>query len=306
MKKLFFSFFIIFFVLNILYGEKFTINVVYVMKNKAVEEILKGVEEVLSSNNIEASFNILSLDNNKSIADIISSIRNYKPNLIIALGTDIVKALKGKINDIPIFYSMVYSEDLDLLHDNNFTGIFLDIPARYKIDIIRKFSNNVKKFGFLYSENSKKEFEDLSRVCSEFNIDLISDKIDDLKEFSPKLSNIFSKKVDIFLIGVDYNIYFPQSIKLLLKKSYESKIPVIGLSRNFTEAGCLFSIEADYFDIGKNLGSMICRYLNGEKISSIKPTNPKNLNVTTNLTVSKMLGIEVPERFIKDSREVFK
>jgi putative ABC transport system substrate-binding protein len=235
-------------------------------------------------------------------AAIFSKINAEKPDLMLTVGEDALKAAKDNIKGVPIVFTMVFNSKA--MMDDNTTGILLDISPEMKITGVKKVLPRTKTIGLLYSPNSLASFEDIKAECDRRGITLNSKLVSDDAGFTGALSAVFSGS-DCFIVILDPKIYFSQTLKFLLLESIKQKVPVIGLSSFYTKAGAIASFDCDYKDLGKQAGEIASRIIAGEKPSTIKPVRPRKYKFSINLVTAEKDGIVIPPDVVKEAAEVF-
>ena len=236
---------------------------------------------------------------------IIRQILTETPNLVLAIGPQATMLADKEINKIPLIFSMILS--YREFNNSNFTGVYLDVPARIKLEYIKKILPDTERIGVIYSSTSDPVFNKILIECNEMKYKLISRKVNSGKEFKDAFKDI-SEVIDSFLMIPDTRVYFSQSVKYLLLEGIRKKLPVIGLSSSYTKAGAFASLESDYYESGKKAGTIALRIINGTKpisIEPIEPIEPDHIKLSINLLVAERLGILIPSHIIEESSEVF-
>mgnify|MGYP000430428857 CR=1 FL=1 len=233
---------------------------------------------------------------------IIQQILTENPDLVLTIGPQATILAEKEIRKIPVIFSMIlnYRE----INNSNSTGVYLDVPARVKLNYIKKILPDAKRVGVIYSSKSSHVFNDIFMECNKMNYKLIGKKVSTSKEFKNAFKEI-SGKIDSFLMIPDTKVYFSQSVKYLLLEGIRRKLPVIGLSSTYTKAGAFASLESDYYESGKQAATIALKIINGSKPASIKPIDPVHVKLSINLLVAERLGILIPSHIRKESSEVF-
>lgn len=233
---------------------------------------------------------------------IYLQIKNEKPDIVFTIGTKASKLAKEKIKDIPVVFCMVL--DPSAIIDLNITGVSMDIPPMMKLKQVKEILPDVKSIGMVYSPKTISRYEEVSQACKELGFQLISWEIDSGKEIPDVLKEI-SRRIDLFLMIPDAEIYFLKSVEYLLLESLRKKVPVVGLSSYYTKAGALISFDCDYKGLGRQAGEIALRILKGEKSANIQSSGPRQLNFSLNLFTAERLDIRIPPPIIKKASEVF-
>ncbi|MBU1486777.1 ABC transporter substrate-binding protein, partial [bacterium] len=234
--------------------------------------------------------------------EVFSKIRSERPDVVFTLGTRASKLAKEGLEYLPVVFSMVL--DPGMIVGPNITGVSLDIPAGMKLKEVKRILPDIKRIGLIYSPGTISKYREISQVCRELDLQLITRKIDDRKDLPGALKGI-SRQIDCFLMIPDPKIYFPKSVEHLLLESLRRKFPVIGLSSFYTKAGALISFDCDYKDLGRQAGEITLKILDGEKPANIQPQKPRKIKFSLNLLAAQRLDIKIPSAIVEEASEVF-
>lgn len=234
---------------------------------------------------------------------VIQQILAENPDLVLVIGPQATMLAMEKIKKIPVIYSMVL--DWREINNPNFTGVYMNVPVRIKLEYLRKILPDAKRIGVIFSSKFDPVVNQILIDCNEMKYQLFARKVNSGKEFKDAFTDICGK-IDLFLMVPDTKIYFKQSVKYLFLEGIRRRLPIIGLSSAFTKAGALASLESNYYESGKLAGSMALKIINGTKPNSILPIKPEHAKLSINLLVAERLGILIPAHIIEESSEVFR
>lgn len=275
--------------------EQAAVAVIFSSEIEQYQQAWEGFKEFLGRKRVTLRISEYNLKE-KQPEEICSKINSEKPDLVFTLGSAASKLAKEKIGNIPILFCMVL--DPEAVVGLNITGVSMDIPARLKLENIRRVLPDVQKIGLIYSSKLTKQYEEILQVSRESGFQIIGTEIASGKELSSALEEM-SNQIDCFLMIPDAEIYFPQSVKYLLLESLRNKFKVVGLSSFYTKAGALVSFDCDYKDLGLQAGGIALRIFDGEKPNDIKPVIPEKIKISINLITAERLGVQIPKDIIK-------
>jgi len=281
--------------------EAVTISVISSSDLNPYKQTLEGLKEYFADKGVYLKL----LEYNLKMDEpdqIIQQIFQEKPDIVYTIGTNATKLAKEKIKNTQIVFSMVLHSETFI--NSNVVGVSLNIPAKIKLENIRRILPSVKRIGVIYSSKSTKLFEEVHKASKEIGFQLISKHINSKNKFSKLLKDI-SSEVDCFLVIPDTEIYIPQTISHLILKGLRKGFAVIGLSSFHTKAGALVSFEGDYFDMGRQAGGIALRIVNGEKFTHSQLTMPEKTKFSLNIRVAERLKIDIPSKELKEASEVF-
>ena len=278
------------------------IVVVLSYQNNNFEATLRKYFQYLDKNNVSYSvtkFN-LSADNPEKV---IAEIRNRKPEIVLAVGTNAFNLLKDKIAETPIVFSYCYVNANAELNTNLY-GVRLNIPAKKQLEMLKKVAPSKKRVGVFYSKNSTEFYKEIKEACEMQGFQLISQEIQSDRDFASSVMEI-GKKIDCFLIIPDSGLFFVQSLKYLFLESLRQKFMVIGLSSYFTKAGAMMSLECDYDELGNQEGELTVRILKNETQGIERAQGAQKLKYSINVLVAERLDVKINASITDDANEIF-
>ena len=283
-------------------ADRIVVSVVYSSDIDPYQQCWDGFKSYLAEKNVALWVSKYSLKE-QSPEKIIPQISAEKPQIIFALGTKAQRMARLSFRTIPIVYALVLEpEDVK---DPMMTGVLMDIPAKMRINEIRRICPDRKRFGIIYSEESATKAVEIVQYCYEIGLTITARKVVSEKELPDALTELVKKKIDCFIMVPDTKIYFPQSVKYLLQESLKNKFPVVGLSRFYTKDGALLSFDCDYKDLGQQAGEITVQILNGSKPEAIKPVNPRKVDISINTVMADKIGLSISPDIIREATYVY-
>lgn len=234
---------------------------------------------------------------------LIQHVLSEKYQLVFAIGPDAARIAKEKFRNMPVVFAMVLNPNP--LVDRNVTGVSLEIPARAKLEKIKKFLPAARRIGVVYSRASAAQYREVVQGGKAVGFQVVGREVDSGKEL-PKAFGEMAQQIDLFLMLPDTKVFFPKSIEYLLVEALKNKVPVIGLAASYTRAGALISFEADYRDVGRQAGEMALKIIEGAKPANIEPAAPRRIKSSVNLAVAERLGIKFDPPAMREAGEVFR
>ena len=225
-------------------------------------------------------------------ADAVTSIKEKRPELVLAIGGDALSAAK-KIRSIPIVYTMVLNPLSRLSGEENIRGVSMNIPPKQQLRALLRALPQVKTVGLLYDPDRTGPFVKEARVAAlGMGITLVAREIHDPKD-APSLIMDMRGKIGAFWMLPDITVITPQTVEFLLLFSLENTIPLLAFSEKYVELGAFMSTDIDAFDMGRQAGEIANRILSGVDLRSVQHVGARRLVVSTNLMVARKLGITV-------------
>lgn len=230
-----------------------------------------------------------------------------KKDLIIAVGTDAVKACTLETKTVPVVGVGMFSQGSNNFFDNsyNLAGIS-DMPA--VLNQIRMASKvfSLKTVGIIFNPKDEKAVLQLNmlRNASEKKGIHIYEVAFDETEYAARQVEKFSGHADAVYIPADETVlkFFDEIVKRLMKLG----IPVIGENAEMVRRGALLSISAEYYRMGFSGGRIASELLDGKKkpyeIGITKQIDPDWI---VNMSVAKALKKELPYDVWQKARKLY-
>jgi putative ABC transport system substrate-binding protein len=233
--------------------------------------------------------------------DVAKAIREAKPDIILAIGTDSLIRVK-KIKDIPIVYLMVPNPQNVISEEENITGVSMNIPPHNQLAPLKDVLPGIKRVGLLYNPERTGFFVKKARLAaSSMGIELLAKEVHSPKDV-PALVNNMKGEINAFWMMPDTTVITPETAEFLLLFLFENKVPILAFSDKYVEMGALLSIEVDAFDSGKQAGEMAHKILSGTNIKKVPETDPRKAVLSINLKIAKKLGITISKDIINKAR----
>lgn len=221
--------------------------------------------------------------------NIFREIRSFKPDVILAVGTDALLGLKA-IKDIPIVYAMVSNPESIPFAGTNITGVSMNITPEKQLSLLQEAFPDLQRIGLLYNPLKSGRFVEKARTSSrDTPIKIIVKEIHHPKDVPLKINSL-KDKVDLFWMIPDSTVFSPETAEYLFLFSSENKIPVVTFSEKYLSMGAIMCLAIDARDIGRQAGEMAEKILSGAKVADIPSVDARKANVTVDLITAKKLG----------------
>jgi putative ABC transport system substrate-binding protein len=270
------------------------------------QDALTGFKDQLSKNGISSELEVVQLEGEISkAAGAVEKVRSGGVDLVLALGSVAAGSVVGKAGEVPVVLGLVL-EAGDVKGKGQVTGVTLDIPTDAVLQSIGRILPGMKKVGVLHSPGrTQGKVESAASTARSLSFTLYSEKVEKPTDI-PVALEALAKKVEVLWGIHDDMVYNPQTAKQILLFCVQNKIPFVGLSDAWVKAGALFSVDADYREMGVQCAEMAGSILKGQKASTIPIVGPRKLNYSLNLKTAQHLKIEVPTPVAQGAFEVYK
>ncbi len=262
-----------------------------------------NVSLVLSDNTppyrqFSAAFNKALAANNADVtviesqADAPPTSGSTKIDLIIAVGA---KATEFALTDssTPQLSVMIPRTAYETLHETSSakrsakaaSAIYLDQPWDRQMHFIQVALPKHSIVGMLYSPDTHIVLPRLPRGMS-LNVKSVSAT----ESLFAALENILASS-DVLLVIPDSEIYSSSNVRNILLASYRQKVPLVGISQAYVNAGALCAIFSAPEQLAAQVVETIISFASGGKLP--EPQYPASFSIGVNQQVARSLGIEM-------------
>ena len=100
-------------------------------------------------------------------------------------------------------------------------------------------------------------------------------------------------------------IYFA-NIKQIIDLSIKHRIPVVGTTSSYTNAGALMSYEPNEPDLWRRAASYVDKILKGAKPADLPVQQATKFEFVFNLKAAQQIGLTIPVRVLERANRVIK
>ena len=246
------------------------------------------------------------------LAELSAELVAQKPNLLLAVGGDVIKPLfeaskgdipiVGGVSDSPMRAGMAVSLARP---SRNFTGItFLtDEMAAKRIELLKEVAPDAKRVAVIFNpQHFDDEVTFARRGAESLGIQLTTHPISDAADLDAALHAVTASGADSLLI-ISSRLTSIVAAKIA-EYGREGRIPVIASWREFVASGALLSYGPSRILEAKRLAGYVQKVLNGEKPADLPIEQPIKFELVINLKTAKAIGLTVPPSLLARADEV--
>jgi putative tryptophan/tyrosine transport system substrate-binding protein len=236
------------------------------------------------------------------LAGLASELVAQKPNLLLAVGGDVIKPLfdasKGGIpivggcSDSPIRAGIAESLARP---SKNFTGItFLtDEMAAKRMEFIKEVAPNSRRVAVIFNpQHFDDEVTFARRGAQSLGIELTTHPINSAADLDPALRAASAESAEsLFIISSRLTGILAANIA---QYGQERRLPVIASWREFATSGALLSYGPSRIFEAKRLVGYVQKVLNGAKPADLPIEQPVKFELVINLKTARALGLNLP------------
>jgi putative ABC transport system substrate-binding protein len=227
------------------------------------------------------------------------SLAKAQPVVAVAVGNGAAAALDHAAPaELTILYTVVLASDLESEGSQSRryrAAITIDLPPEALLSEVAKLFPGKLRIGVIrgpaQNEAYMKTFEQAARrnglVPEVVNCDRPRDLVEDFLKLKAR--------ADLVWCPPNAQLYNSATLKPLLIASLTNRLPIIGFSEQFVQAGALLGGFADFPDVGRQTAALATRVARKEGVSAREPA--RRFRFAYNQRVARMLGLRavIPE-----------
>jgi putative ABC transport system substrate-binding protein len=236
------------------------------------------------------------------LAGLASELVAQKPDLLLAVGGDVIKPLfnaskgaipiVGGVSDSPMRAGIAESLARP---GKNFTGItFLtDEMAAKRMEFLKEVSPNARRVAVIFNpQHFDDEVTFARRGAQSLGLELTTHPINSAADLDPALRAASAQGAEsLFIISSRLTGILAANIA---QYGQERRLPVIASWREFADSGALLSYGPSRVFEAKRLAAYVQKILNGAKPTDLPIEQPVKFELVINLKTAKALGLNVP------------
>ncbi len=266
----------------------------------------KGYEE---GKNIEVDYQNAQGEQPTALA-ISQDFVNSKKDLIFAIATSSAQAAYNATKEIPIIITAV-TDPVDAgiaksfeKSETNVTGTSDGVPIGPQLEILTKVLPQAKTIGVVYNTseaNSILQVKLLTEAATAMGLTVKEVGVSSLNDVTSVLPTAL-EGIDVLYTPTDNTIASAYSI--IVKLATDQKVPVFCAEDAGVKAGGLISAGLDYYQLGRETGTMAVQLIEGKKPQELPISTMKNPVVVINEATATALGITFPADILETAKKV--
>jgi putative ABC transport system substrate-binding protein len=274
-------------------------------------QIDRSLKEALAQNGLVEQRNInivyrFANGNSAQLSPLADELVALKPNILVGIGGDVVKALVeaskggipvvGGVSDNPIRAGLA---DSLARPGKNFTGVtFLtDEMAAKRMELLKEVMPSAKGVSVIYNpQHLDDELAFARRAAESLAIELSPHPIVHEDELDPALRSVTTNQTDaVFVIASRLTNLLSDK---LAQFGLQEKVPVIAAWREFTTNGALLSYGPDRIVQAKRIAEYVQKVLNSAKPADLPIEQPTKFELVVNLKTARTIGMTISREFL--------
>jgi ABC-type uncharacterized transport system substrate-binding protein len=201
-------------------------------------------------------------------------------DLIVTLSTPCLQAVANanKQRRVPHVFGLVTDPRQSgvgvgadpLEHPAHLVGVGTMQPVAESFRIAKQCNPKLMKLGVVWNPaeiNSEINTRLARDACRELQIELLEANAENTLAVKQAAASLIARDVDAFWIGGDVTVL--AAIDVMIRAAKQAGVPVFTCIPGNAAKGTLFDVGANYYEVGRTVGNMSARVLNGTSIAKI-------------------------------------
>lgn len=180
-----------------------------------------------------------------------------------------VKQIFGVVAD-PLAAKVGISPTNPMVHPKWMAGIGSMMPANEIMEQARAFNPLLRKFGLPWNPsqaNSERYTKMAREVAKKMGVELVEGSVDSATVVGEVTGSLVARGADVILVLGDLTVM--TAIDSVVAEARKGKIPVMSVIPDTVTSGALYAAGPDYHQIGRQMGELGARILQGEDPATI-------------------------------------
>src|SRR5215211_1465653 len=240
------------------------------------------------------------------LAELASELVAQKPDMLLAIGGDVIKALfdasksgipiVGGVSDNPVRAGIAASLARP---GKNFTGVtyLTDEMAAKRIELLKEAAPDAKRVAVIFNPlHLDDELTFARRGAESLGINLTSHPINNIADLDAALRAASASGADsLFVIASRLlNVVGAK----IAQYGREQRLPVTAPWREFVASGCLLSFGPSRVYEATRIADYVEKVLKGAKPADLPIEQPVKFELVINLKTAKAIGLTISESFL--------
>ena len=231
-----------------------------------------------------------------------AKVRAKRPDLVLAVGTNALSAVKS-IPDIPILYLMVPYPETVTAGRANTTGVEMIFSPEQQLAAFLQVIPRLKRIGLIYDPRRNSALaRRIMAAADKRGILVIEEQTEDCRQVHRLLDKLVGR-IDAFWMLPDHTVTTPETVEAILLFSLENRVPVLTFSEKYLKRGATVAVTFDPYTMGERAGEMAREIIGNPGSSRLPTAAPATVKISVNHIVAGKLGLTVDDPTNKDVRE---
>ena len=247
------------------------------------------------------------------LTELAAELAKLNPDVIFALGGDVVPAAQRATKTIPIV--MWASNDpvqagivASLAHPGgNITGItlILDELAGKRLELLKELAPRISRVAVLWNpDHADPEFREIQSAAKAMKVRLQSLEVRRGEDFDGQFDAATKAKSQALIVVSSRLINFQR--QRVFDYAAKNRIPLVGDWGPWASGGALMSYGPNTDEMARRVAAHVDKILKGVKPLDIPVERPTKFELVINLNAAKLIGLTIPQSVLYRADQVIK
>jgi putative ABC transport system substrate-binding protein len=244
---------------------------------------------------------------------LATEVVSLRPDVIVASGTQAIRAAKRATSAIPIVMTTSsYPDKIGLVDSlsrpgGNVTGLSNVGPelSGKKLELLKEIAPKASRVAVVFNPASEVEplvVQELSAMAPALSLEIESVEVRSPDDFSAAFAALSPSRLHALLaLGNPINF---RGRRLIADFAVKNRLPSIYDERLFVEAGGLLSYAPSFIDAFHRAATYVDKVLKGQKPADLPIEQPTKFELVINLKTAKALGLSIPPSLLLRADQV--
>jgi ABC-type uncharacterized transport system substrate-binding protein len=221
------------------------------------------------------------------------------PLVVVSVGVEAARRVAQSNPSAPILHTLVpratIAEILQRTRNGKPAGtrdsaIYLDQPLGRRLDLIRAALPRHRRLAVLLGPTSQFLTGELRTAAAERGFQVALTALSKREQLLPALEDLLDDN-DVLLSVADPLVYNSETIHHVLLTTYRYRVPVLGLSKAYVDAGALLAVYSTPEQIGQQVAQVLAALTRAGGHVLPAPAYPRQFQVSINRRVAASLDL---------------
>jgi putative tryptophan/tyrosine transport system substrate-binding protein len=173
------------------------------------------------------------------------------------------------------------------------SAIYLDQPIGRQLALAQVLLPEVSRVGMLAGPELSRNVAAIERTARAIGVEVELEHLDSTKDAAQGIQRLV-KRNDLILAVYEPDVLTPSTAKWLLYMAHQGRVPVVGFSRAYVDAGAAAAVFSTPEQIGRQAAETILAWSRDGGGRLTPNAYPREFEVEVNRSVTKALGLDPP------------
>jgi putative ABC transport system substrate-binding protein len=299
-------------------GQSYRISVSQFVEHPALDAVLKGFQDYLAEEGVDAVYKVHNAQANMATAGQIGTqIMGEDPDLILAIATPTAQAVAQALKKAPhmqtrpfLFTAITDPLEAGLVNDlnrpgGNITGVSDRLPLDQHMGMVGRFFPHLKVLGVLYNAgeaNSKSTVEGIRAIGAQKGFTVVDATVSKSSDVYQAAKSLVGR-VDAVFVPTDNTVV--SALETAVKVCTQAQLALFCADVDSVKRGAIAAMGFDYYQHGRQTGAMAKRILAGALPGQMPVESQQKLELHLNLAAARQMGVDVPAAIVDSADKIY-